>query len=58
MAKQQQIYQYEPPVVPAQWTGDQRRFALRLLERLDELYALVGRLQTRVKQLEESDVSV
>lgn len=34
--------QYEPLVTPAGWTGDEKRFAVRLTQILDELYERVG----------------
>ena len=34
--------QYEPLVTPAGWTGDEKRFAVRLTQILDELYEKVG----------------
>ena len=34
--------QYEPLVTPAGWTGDEKRFAVRLTKILDELYERVG----------------
>ena len=34
--------QYEPLVTPSAWTGDEKRFAVRLTQILDELYEKVG----------------
>ncbi|MBR5545365.1 MAG: hypothetical protein IKU70_00060 [Clostridia bacterium] len=44
--------QYEPLVTPEKWTGDEKRFALRLTQLLDELHARHAALQKRVAALE------
>lgn len=46
--------QYEPLVTPAGWTGDEKRFALRLTQILDELYERVGGVR---KKLNASSVA-
>lgn len=43
--------QYEPLVTPAGWTGDEKRFAVRLTQILDELYSRVGTLRTSSNSL-------
>lgn len=40
-------YQYIPPTVPESWQGEPRRFALRLLEVIGDLYLRLGRLPAR-----------
>lgn len=35
-------YQHEPLVTPAGWTGEERRFAIRLKQILDDLYRRSG----------------
>ena len=52
--------QYEPLLTPDGWSGDEKRFALRLAQRLEELYALCRRalrenetLRARVAALEK-----
>lgn len=37
--------QYEPLVTPSGWTGDEKRFAVRLTQILDELYEKFGSLR-------------
>lgn len=46
--------QYEPLVTPEKWTGDERRFALRLTLLMDELFARLAALSGRVTALESS----
>ncbi len=46
--------QYEPLVTPAGWTGDEKRFAVRLTKILDELYERVGGVR---KKLNASSVA-
>lgn len=48
----QNRYQYEPPVIPAEWQGAPRRFALRLTELLDALFARLGAMESRLRALE------
>lgn len=38
--------QYEPLVTPAGWTGDEKRFAVRLTQILDELHTKLGNLKS------------
>lgn len=47
------IAQYEPLVTPEKWTGDEKRFALRLTQLMDELFARQGAVVKRVSALEE-----
>lgn len=37
-------HQYEPPKLPAEWTGDEKKFYTRLIDILDEIYSKYGRL--------------
>lgn len=50
--KTQTAYQHEPVVTPIRWTGDERMFALRVGDLIDELYRKIGTLEKRVKELE------
>jgi hypothetical protein len=36
-------FQYEPLVTPKNWRDDEKRFAIRLTQIIDDLYAKVGR---------------
>ena len=45
--------QYEPLVTPEKWTGDEKRFALRLTQLLDELFARQSAVVKRVSALEK-----
>ena len=44
--------QYEPLVMPEKWVGDEKRFALRLTQLLDELFARQAALSRRIAALE------
>ena len=44
--------QYEPLITPEKWTGDERRFALRLTQLMDEVFVRISSLQKRVTELE------
>lgn len=50
--KPQKTYQYEPLVMPAKWTGDERQLVLRLTQIMDSLHYRIGQLEHRVKELE------
>lgn len=43
--------QYEPLVTPSGWSGDEKRFAVRLTQILDELYTRVGTLRSSSNSL-------
>ena len=45
--------QYEPLTTPQNWTGDERRFALRLTQLMDELFHRQAALSRRLAALEE-----
>ncbi len=44
--------QYEPLITPEKWTGDEKRFALRLTQLMDELFARQASMQKRIAALE------
>lgn len=46
------IAQYEPLVTPEKWSGDEKRFALRLTQLMDELFAKQSAMQKRIAALE------
>ena len=46
------IAQYEPLMTPEKWTGDEKRFALRLTQLMDELFARQAALNRRIAALE------
>lgn len=37
-------HQYEAPILPVSWTGDEKKFYTRLIDVLDEIYSKYGRL--------------
>ena len=47
--------QHEPLRVPDGWKDQDRSLILQLDRILDEIYALLGRLEEKVKELEESE---
>jgi len=47
-------YQYEPPVTPKKWVGEEKQFAMRLTQIADDLYNKYGKLLERVKELEKN----
>jgi len=54
MRKQHQItYQHEPLRTPAAWQGEERRFAIRLGQLVEQLFLNQQRLSQRLKILEE-----
>lgn len=40
-------HQYEAPILPASWTGDEKKFYTRLIDVLDEIYSKYGRLSLK-----------
>ena len=46
------ICQYEPLMTPEKWSGDEKRFALRLTQLMDELFEKHSALQRRIAALE------
>jgi len=44
--------QYEPLTTPEKWSGDEKRFALRLTQLMDELFAKQSAMQKRIAALE------
>jgi len=45
--------QYEPLTTPEKWSGDEKRFALRLTQLLDQLFEKQSALRRRVDALEK-----
>lgn len=45
--KARQPYQYEPPVTPAGWKGDEQRFSIRVKAILEDLYQKFSSLSSR-----------
>lgn len=45
--------QYEPLNTPEKWAGDEKRFALRLTQLMDEVFGRLSSLYMRVSALEE-----
>ena len=43
---------YEPLMTPEKWTGDEKRFAIRLDQLMDELFVKIAALNRRVSALE------
>lgn len=46
------VAQYEPLTTPEKWTGDEKRFALRLTQLMDELFEKNAAMQKRIAALE------
>lgn len=44
-------YQHEPLLTPSSWTGEARRFAIRLGQLADDLYLRLGALRTQVEAI-------
>lgn len=44
--------QYEPLTTPHDWTGDERRFALKITQLMDELFQRQAALSARLAALE------
>ena len=49
------VKQHEPLRVPAHWNAEDRAFVIQLNGQLDEIFATLGRLEKRIKALEESE---
>lgn len=47
-------YQYEPLVTPSKWSGEEKQFALRLTQALDDLYNKYGKMLERLKEIEKN----
>lgn len=45
--KARQAYQYEAPVTPSNWTGDEMRFSIRVKAILEDLYQKFSSLSTK-----------
>ena len=50
--RQASVCQYQPLMTPEAWSGDEKRFALRLTQLMDELFARQAALQKRIAALE------
>lgn len=46
------VCQYEPLVTPERWTGDEKRFAMRLTQLMDELFEKLSSMHKRIAALE------
>lgn len=53
--KYNRVKQHEPLRVPQHWNTEDRAFVIQLNQTLDDLYGKIGRLEQRVKTLEESE---
>ena len=51
--KSHSAYQHEPLVIPQDWQGQPRSFAIRLAQLLETLFSAQQRLSERVRALEE-----
>ena len=49
------VKQREPLRVPQHWNAEDRSFVIQLNSQLDEIYNKIGKLEQRVKTLEESE---
>lgn len=57
--KRTTTYQYEPPVTPRNWSGDEQRYAVRLTQLFDDLYQKYGKLRQNAGGItEETDPTV
>ena len=48
-----QAAQYEPLVTPQKWQGDERRFAFRLTQLMDQLFQRQATMFARIAALEK-----
>lgn len=46
------VCQYEPLTTPEKWSGDEKRFALRLTQLMDELFEKQSSIAKRLSALE------
>ena len=53
--KARPVKQREPLRVPQHWNAEDRSFVIQLNGQLDEIFAKLGKLEQRVKTLEESE---
>ena len=54
MKKQQnQSYQHEPLLTPSKWQGEEKRFAIRLAQLMEQLFHTQQSILRRLKALEE-----
>lgn len=50
-------YQYEPPVTPRQWAGDEERYAIRMAQLLDDIYNKYGQLRTALSNKSDGGIA-
>lgn len=50
---QQQSYQHEPLLTPSGWQGEEKRFAIRLGQLMEQLFQTQQGMLRRLKKLEE-----
>ena len=43
-------YQYEPPITPRHWSGDELNYAVKLSQTLDDIYNKYSALRTALKE--------
>lgn len=48
-------YQYEPPITPRHWSGDELNYAVRLSQTLDDIYNKYSALRTALKEKGEGE---
>jgi hypothetical protein len=53
--KQKQVKQHEPLRVPVRWTEQERSLVIQLNRILDEVYAMIGTLEQKIKELQQED---
>jgi len=51
--QQQQSYQHEPLLTPSGWQGEEKRFAIRLGQLMEQLFQTQQGILRRLKKLEE-----
>lgn len=47
--------QHEPLRVPSHWKDQDRSFVLQLDRILDDIYAIIGRLEEKIRELSEDE---
>ena len=48
-------YQYEPPITPRHWSGDELNYAVKLSQTLDDIYNKYSSLRTALKEKGEGE---
>lgn len=54
MRTRQTHYQYEPLITPAEWQGEEKRFAIRLAAHLDNVFQRLGRMEKELAALKNA----